>query len=93
MSNGTTIICGTFGTPIVDKTIVVYDAPGSVAIKFDNHALEPFVAAAHPDWSADKVARKVAQFVARANRDYWEWGEEAEDLGIPYTRHAPHVQP
>lgn len=90
---GIIIICGTFGTPITDKKIVVYDAPGSIAIKLDPDSLAPFVAAAHPEWSAEKVARKVARFLDHIDRSYEEWGEEAEDLGIPYTRHTPHAQP
>lgn len=91
-SGGTIIICGTFASPISDKTIVVYDAPGSVALKFDRAALEAVCAAANPSWDSAKVTRKVGRFLDRIDADYESWGDQAEDLGIPYTRHLPHAQ-
>lgn len=95
MSNGggIIIICGTGGTPVTDKTIVVYDAPLSVAIKVDKTELISQVADANPSWSDDKVTRKVNQLAAKIERDYWGWGEELEDLGVTYHRHEPHAQP
>ena len=93
MSNGDdTIICGSGGTPITDKTIVVYDAPLSVAIKVDTHALEDQAVAAGMD--RDKAKRRIARLVKIIENDYYQWGEYLEDrLCIHYTRHEPHAQP
>lgn len=95
MSNGggVIIICGTGGTPVTDKTIVVYDAPLSVALKADKTELIAAVEAANPTWSHAKASRKVNQLVNVIERDYWGWGEKLEELGVPYERHEPHSQP
>lgn len=93
MSNGggVIIICGTAGEPVVDKTIVVYDAPLSVAIKIDKTAL---IAKLVSNGESLRVAeRKVNQFANDIERDYWGWGEHAERLGLTYHRHEPHAQP
>ena len=93
MSNGggVIIICGTGGEPVTDKTIVVYDAPLSVAIKIDKSALIAALEAQGD--SHEKATRKINQFVNDVERDYWQWGEALERLGIPYERHEPHAQP
>ena len=93
MSNGggIIIVCGTGGTPVTDKTIVVYDAPLSVAIKIDKTAL---IAALEANGEThEKATRKVNQFAQHVEHDYWQWGEALEELGIPYERHEPHSQP
>ena len=91
MSNGTIIICGSGGTPVVDKTIEVYDAPFSVAIKIDKTALAAQAVAAGMD--QQKAMREVAKFVLRVEKDWWSWGEYLEKkLCIEYTRHQPHPQ-
>ena len=92
MSNGTVIICGTGGTPVTDKTIVVYDAPFSVAIKIDKTALEAQAIAAGMDPA--KVHKRLLRFIAKVENDWEEWGDYLEDkLCIDYTRHQPHAQP
>lgn len=93
MSNGggIIIICGTGGTPVTDKTIDVYDAPLSVALKIDKDALiAQTEAAGRPHAQA---VRLVNQLVGRIEHDYWQWGEELERMGVEYERHEPHAQP
>lgn len=93
MSNGggVIVICGTAGTPVVDKTIEVYDAPVSVAIKIDKDAL---IALLEAGGMSHLVAQaKVGLFAATIEHSYWAWGEIAEKLGIHYERHTPHAQP
>ena len=92
MSNGTVIICGTGGTPVTDKTIVVYDAPMSVAIKYDKTELTQQAIAAGMD--PVKAEREVVKLLLKIESDYWKWGEILEKkLCIDYTRHQPHAQP
>lgn len=92
MSNGDVIIiCGTGGEPITDKTITVYDAPFSVAIKIDQAALEAVLEAG--GLSHEAAVRKINRFASMVEHDWWTWGEKLEDLGIPYERHTPHAQP
>lgn len=93
MSNGDDIIiiCGTGGTPVTDKTIVVYDGPLSVAIKIDKPALEAQAVAAGMD--PGKAHRRVARLAQIIESDWWRWGEYMEDrLGVDYERHEPHAQ-
>jgi hypothetical protein len=92
MSNGggIIIICGTGGAELGDKTITVYDGDVSVAIKVDKSALiATLVSQGVPQLVAE---RKINQFANRVERDYWNWGEDLESLGIPYHRHEPHQQ-
>lgn len=85
------IICGSGGTPVVDKTIVVYDAPFSVAIKIDVNALEAQSVAAGMD--VTKVRKRLDKFVSMVERHWDEWGDFLEErLCIEYTRHEPHEQ-
>jgi hypothetical protein len=92
MSNGTIIICGTGGTPVTDKTITVYDAPFSVAIKIDRHELEAQAVAAGMDPA--KVQKRLERFVSMVEGDWIKWGDFLEDrLCIDYERHVPHSQP
>lgn len=93
MSNGggVIIICGTGGLPVVDKTITVYDAPLSVAIKIDKDAL---IAELEAGGMSHLVAQaKVGLLASTIEHSYWLWGEISEKLGIPYERHTPHAQP
>lgn len=93
MSNGggIIVICGTAGLPVTDKTIEVYDAPLSVAIKIDKDAL---IAELEAGGMSHLIAQaKVGLLAAAIESSYWAWGEIAERLGIPYERHAPHAQP
>ena len=92
MSNGDDIIiCGSGGQPVTDKTITVYDAPVSIAIKIDKHALELQSIAEGMD--PEKAARRVERFVKIVENDYYRWGEYLEDrLCIGYERHTPHPQ-
>lgn len=94
MSNGDDdiIICGTGGTPVTDKIITVYDAPLSVAIKIDKHALVLLAVAAGME--ADKATRRVDALARKIEADYYAWGDYLEDkLCVDYERHEPHVQP
>lgn len=85
------IICGTGGAPLGDKTITVYDAPFSVAIKIDVNALEAEAIAAGMD--PDKVVKRLDKFVRMVERHWDEWGDFLEDrLCIQYVRHDPHPQ-
>jgi hypothetical protein len=93
MSNGDDdiIICGTGGTPVTDKTIVVYDGPFSVAIKIDKHALEAQAIAG--GMNPAKVRKRLDRFVSMVERHWDEWGDFLEDkLCIEYERHEPHAQ-
>ncbi len=93
MSNGggIIIVCGTGGLPITDKTITVYDAPFSVAIKIDKTAI---IAELEAQGQTHELATRHANQLANlVERDYWKWGEKMEDIGLPYTRHEPHSQP
>ena len=93
MSNGggVIIICGTGGLPVTDKTIVVYDAPVSIAIKIDKD--EAIAALEAAGKSHAEAQREVNQLVNKIERDYWKWGEIMERVGLPYERHEPHAQP
>lgn len=93
MSNGggVIIICGTAGLPVTDKTVTIYDAPLSVAIKIDKDALIAELEAQGVSHLSAQV--KVGALAAAIEASYWTWGEIAERLGIPYERHAPHTQP
>lgn len=85
------IICGTGGTPVVDKQITVYDAPFSVAIKIDVNDLEAQALAAGMD--LEKVRKRLDKLVRRVERDWEDWAEFLEEkLCIDYTRHEPHPQ-
>ena len=85
------IICGTGGNPVTNKTITVYDAPFSVAIKIDPHALEAQAIAA--GMSPDKAVKRVDKFVTLVERHWEEWGEYLEEkLCVAYERHDPHSQ-
>lgn len=92
MSNGggVIIICGTGGAQLGDKTIVVYDGDMSVAVKIDKTALIASLEAAGVSHHA--ASRRVNQFVNRVERDYWQWGEDLEEMGLEYHRHEPHQQ-
>lgn len=94
MSNGggVIIVCGTGGSPVTDKVITIYDAPLSVAIKIDKTALIADLEH-RPDWNHQKATLAINKLALRIERDYWGWGEELEDLSIPYERHEPHAQP
>lgn len=94
MSNGDDdiIICGTGGTPVTDKTITIYDAPFSVAIRTKKKELRAQAIAA--GMAPDKVDKRLARFVAMVQGDWDKWGEYLEDkLCIDYERHTPHAQP
>jgi hypothetical protein len=94
MSNGggIIIVCGTGGGDTGDKVITVFDGPMSVAIKIDKDALIQQLVTLKGD--SQRVAeRKINQFVLMVERDYWNWGEQLEDLGLDYHRHEPHSQP
>ncbi len=83
------IICGSGGTPVTDKTITVYDAPFSVAIKIDVNELEAQAIAEGMD--PEKVRKRLAKFVSMVERHWDEWGDFLEErLCIEYTRHEPH---
>ena len=74
---------------MVDKTIVVYDAPFSVAIKIDLHALEAQAIAA--GMSQGKVLKRLDRFAKMVEADWDKWGDYLEErLCIDYTRHEPH---
>ena len=88
----TTVICGSGGTPITDKTITVYDAPFSVAIKIDRQALYNLAVA--EGMSPSKVQKRLERFIRLVEADWDSWGDFLEDkLCIEYTRHEPHSQP
>jgi hypothetical protein len=88
----TTVICGTGGTPVTDKTITIYDAPFSVAIKIDRKALYNLAIA--EGMSPSKVMKRLDRFVRMVEGDWDNWGDFLEDkLCIEYTRHTPHQQP
>lgn len=93
MSNGDDIIiCGTGGTPVTDKTITVYDAPFSVAIKIDRHAIEDQAVAAGMD--PQKAIKRTERFVEMVKGDWYKWADFLEDkLCVDYERHTPHSQP
>lgn len=93
MSNGggIIIICGTAGGTVTDKTITVYDAPLSVAIKIDKDQIIAELEAGGMSHLTAQV--KAGLFAAAIEHDYWKWGEMAERLGISYERHSPHPQP
>ena len=85
------IICGSGGTPITDKTITVYDAPFSVAIKIDVNEIEAQAIAA--GMKPEKVRKRLDRFVSMVERHWDEWGDFLEDkLCIEYERHTPHQQ-
>lgn len=85
------IICGTGGTPVTDKTITVYDAPFSVAIKIDHQALEDQAIATGMD--ADKVRKRVERLVRIVENDWEKWADFIEEkLCLEYTRHEPHPE-
>lgn len=85
------IICGSGGTPVTDKTITVYDAPFSVAIKIDENELEAQAIAAGMD--PTQVRKRLARFVAMIESDWHKWGDFLESrLCIDYERHEPHAQ-
>lgn len=85
------IICGSGGTPVTDKTITVYDAPFSVAIKISPHALEAQAIAA--GMSPEKAQKRVDRFVTLVENHWEQWGDFLEEkLCIEYTRHEPHQQ-
>lgn len=90
MSNGDDIIiCGTGGSPVTDKTITVYDAPLSVAIKIDPPAL--IAQAVANGMNPNKAAKRVERLVQLIRSDWYGWGEFLEDkLGVDYERHTPH---
>ena len=83
------IICGTGGTPVTDRTIVVYDAPFSVAIKIDVNELEAQAIAEGMD--PKKVRKRLDRFVSMVEGDWDKWSDFLEDkLCIEYERHEPH---
>lgn len=85
------IICGTGGTPVTDKTITIYDAPFSVAIKIDSQSLENLAIAEGMD--PEKAHRRVRRFERLVKRHWHEWGDFLEDkLCIEYEQHEPHSQ-
>lgn len=87
----THIICGTGGAPVTDKTITVYDAPFSVAIKIDANELEAQSIAA--GMSPEKAKKRVDKFVAMVEKDWEAWGDFLEfKLCVYYERHEPHSQ-
>lgn len=91
-SGGTIIICGSGALPVTDKTIVVYDAPFSVAIKIDKQAL--YDQAVAGGLAPSKAIERVERLAQKVEANWNDWAEFIEDkLGLPYTRHTPHAQP
>lgn len=89
---GVIIICGTGDGPGVDKTIVVFDAPFSVAIKIDTQAL--YNDAVSGGLSPSKASERVNRLVSKVEGSWSDWADFIEDkLGLIYTRHVPHAQP
>ena len=94
MSSGSDpiIICGTGGLPITDKTIVVYDAAFSVAIKLDKSNL--YNQAVANGLEPSKATARVERLVQIVENDWSKWADFIEErLGVEYTRHTPHAQP
>jgi hypothetical protein len=84
------VICGTGGTPVTDKTITLYDAPFSVAIKIDVNEFEAQAIAA--GMSPAKARKRADRFTRMVEADWEKWGDFLEDkLCIEYTRHEPHA--
>ena len=87
----TGVICGTGGTPAGEKTIVVYDGPLSVAIKWDKLALyNESVAKGMPP---SKVQKRIERLVRMIESDWDKWADFVEEkLCLEYTRHTPHPE-
>lgn len=91
-SGGGIIICGTGGTPITDKTIVVYDAPFSVAIKIDKDAL--YLQSVAAGLSPSQATNRIERLASMVEGDWGKWADFIEErLDLSYTRHTPHAQP
>lgn len=86
------IICGTGGSPVTDKTITVYDAPLSVALKSSPHELAA-QAVATGKLTQEQADTRVAHLVGMIEHDWNRWGDYVENhLHLPYERHTPHSQ-
>jgi len=95
MSSGSDpiIVCGTAAQdgPAPDKTIVVFDGPISIAEKCDRPAVAAYLESKGVSHMVALMKANVAGQLLELH--YKLYSEELERLGIPYTRHTPHVQP